>query len=117
MAKKRRKLTKKQQLVRRILRECSETIRAGAGTKSVGQKARKFWTVRGLRSIRKQVNNNVDWEKAKIRVLPTAKKMGKVAAALTGDKLKVIPLWAAEAAAAAVKNDPHCPAGGGGFCP
>jgi hypothetical protein len=117
MAKKKRKLSKKQKLVRRILRECSAKVRVGVGTKSVGQKARKFWTVRGLRSIRKQVNNNVDWEKAKIRVLPTAKKMGKVAAALTGDTLNVIPLWAAKAAAAAVKNDPHCPAGGGGFCP
>ena len=117
MAKKKRILSKKQKLVRRILRECSERVRAGVGTKSVGQKARKYWTVRGLRSIRKQVNSNVDWEQAKKRVLPTAKKMGKVAAALTGDTLNVIPLWAAEAAAVAVKNDPKCPAGAGGFCP
>jgi hypothetical protein len=118
---KKRKLSKKQKLVRLILRECTEKVRQGVGTKSVGQKARKYWTKGGLRSIRKQVNNNVDWEKAKIRVLPTAKKMGKVAAALTGDKFKVIPLWAAKAASEAVKHDPKCPPdpghGRGGFCP
>jgi hypothetical protein len=118
MAKRKRKRSKKQLLVRRILRECSAKVRQGAGTKSVGQKARKYWTVRGLRNIRKQVNNNVDWEQAKKRVLPTAKKMGKVAAALTGE-FHVIPLWAAKAAAVAVKTDPKCPGGPGrgGFCP
>src|SRR3990170_3124145 len=118
---KKRKLSKKQKLVRRILRECSAKVRQGVGAKSVGQKARNYWTRRGLRSIRKQVNNKVDWDKAKIRVLPTAKKMGKVAAALTDDKLHIIPLWAAKAASEAVKHDPKCPptpgVGRGGFCP
>jgi hypothetical protein len=111
----------KRELVKRILRECSEKVAQGARPKTVGEQARKYWTTRGLRSIRKQVNNNVDWEKAKIRVLPTAKKMGKVAAALTGEKLRIIPLWAAKAASEAVKHDPKCPptsgAGRGGFCP
>ena len=107
--------------MRRILRECSEQIRLGIGTKSVGKKARRYWTVGGLRSIRKQVNSNVDWEKAKLRVLPTARKMGKVAAALTGPKFRIIPPWAAKAASEAVKHDPKCPPtpgqGRGGFCP
>ena len=110
-----------EQLVRRILRECSEKVRQGVGTKSVGRKAREYWTRNSLRAIRWQVENGVDWEKAKIRVLPTAKKMGKVAAALTGDKLHIIPLWAAIVASEAVKHDPKCPRGEGlirgGFCP
>jgi hypothetical protein len=117
---KKQKLNEKQELVRRILQECSAKILQGVGAKSVGQQARKYWTRRGTRNIRKQVNNNVDWEKAKIRVLPIAKKMGKVAAALTGDKLTVIPPWAAKAAFEAVKHDPKCPPnpgiGRGGFC-
>lgn len=121
MAKKKaRKLSKKQKLVRRILRECSAKVRQGVGSKSVGKKARNYWTKRGLRSIRKQVNANVNWDLAKKRVLPTATKMGKVAAALTGS-LRIIPLWAAKAASEAVKHDPKCPPTGGpgrgGFCP
>ena len=76
---------------------------------------------RACAAIRKQVNSNVDWEKAKLRVLPTARKMGKVAAALTGPKFRIIPPWAAKAASEAVKHDPKCPPtpgqGRGGFCP
>ncbi len=113
--------SQQQELVRRILRECSAKVEQGARPKKVGEKAKKFWTTRGLRSIRKQVKKKVDWEKAKLRVLPTAKKMGKVAAALTGETLKIIPLWAAKAASEAVKHDPKCPptpgVGRGGFCP
>lgn len=111
----------KRKLVKQILAECSEKVLQGVGSKTVGQKAKKYWTVNGLKSIRKQVNEGVDWEQAKKRVLPTAKKMGKVAAALTGDTLTIIPPWAAKAASEAVKQDPKCPptpgVGRGGFCP
>jgi hypothetical protein len=123
MAKKatKRKHSKKQKLVRKIFRECSAKVRQGVGSKSVGKKARSYWTKRGLKSIRKQVNAGVDWDQAKKRVLPTATKMGKVAAALTGPTLNIIPLWAAKAASEAVKHDPKCPPvtglGLGGFCP
>ena len=111
----------KSKLVKLIFKECSIAVKKGCGNKSVGGDARKLWTKRGLKSIRKQVNGGVDeakWKKAKIRVIPTAKKMGGVARVLAGDR-SIIPKWAAEAAAAAVKNDPKCPTapGTGGFCP
>lgn len=118
---KKRTQKEKNDLVQRILKECTAAVLTGVGTKTVGEKARTHWKTRGLRSIRKQVEKNVDWELAKKRVLPTATKMGKVAAALTGDKLRVIPIWAAKAAAIAVRKDPKCPPNAGvargGFCP
>jgi hypothetical protein len=111
----------KRKLVKQIFRECSEKVRQGVGSKTVGQKARKYWTTNGLKSIRKQVNDGVDWDQAKKRVLPTATKMGRVAAALAGPLLNIIPPWAAKAASEAVKHDPKCPPspgiGRGGFCP
>lgn len=113
------KKTNKSELVKLIFKECSAAVKQGCGPKRVGGDARKLWTRRGLKSIRRQVNGGVDeakWEKAKIRVIPTAKKMGAVAKALTGDR-SIIPEWAAEAAADAVKQDPKCPGGSGGFCP
>lgn len=109
--------SEKKDLVKRILDECTAAILAGVGTKTVGAKARSHWLKGGLKNIKIQVAAKVDWDKARKRVLPTAKKMGRVAAALTGD-LRIIPLWAAEAAAVAVKRDPKCPGSGrGGFCP
>ena len=68
----------KQELVKQILRECSEKV-AQRPPQDGRREGQSYWTTRGLRSIRKQVKRNVDWEKAKLRVLPTAKKMGKVA--------------------------------------
>ena len=121
VAKIRRTAEQKRELVKQILAECTEKVLQGVGNKTVGNQAKKYWRTRGLKSIRKQVNSGVDWEQAKKRVLPTAKKMGKVAAALTGDTLQIVPPWAAKAAAEAVKHDPKCPPsqgfGRGGFCP
>ena len=107
----------KKPTVKSIQAECAVQIRKGLGKRmSVGKKAKNFWTNRSRPKIAAQLAAGVDWNVAKKRVLPTSKKMGKVAAALAFPR-KVVPLWAAEASAAAVKQDPHCPAGGGGFCP
>ena len=121
MGKIKRTPQEKRDLVKQIFEECKKKILDGVGSKTVGNAAKKYWTKNGLKSIRKQVNDGVDWDQAKKRVLPTAKKMGKVAAALTGDVLQIIPPWAAKAASEAVKKDPKCPptpgVGRGGFCP
>jgi hypothetical protein len=121
MGKIKRSPEEKRKLVKQIFKECSAKVLQGVGSKTVGKKAKTYWTVNGLKSIRKQVNDGVDWDQAKKRVLPTAVKMGKVAAALTGPKLQIIPPWAAKAASEAVKHDPKCPptpgVGRGGFCP
>ena len=104
--------------VKEILADFTTAVKAGLGNKTAGKAAKDFWINKATPNIQQQVNNNVDWEAAKKRALPTAKKMGKVAAVLAGER-KVIPLWAAEAASVAVKNDPKCPnnPGRGGFCP
>ena len=109
---------KKSATVESVLAECTKAIKSGLGTKTAGADARKFWLARFTPNIKTQLGLGVDWNQAKKRVLPTAKKMGKVAAVLAGER-KVIPLWAAEAAAVAVRNDPKCPGqpGSGGFCP
>ena len=104
--------------VESVLAECTRAVKKGLGRKKAGYDAAQYWITRSTPKIRKQLKQGVNWELAKKRVLPTATKMGKVAAVLAGDR-NVIPLWAAEAAAVAVKNDPKCPDGGGrgGFCP
>ena len=101
-----------------VLEECTKAVKKGLGQKKAGSAAANFWIARSRPKIKSQLDSGVNWNRAKKRALPTAKKMGKVAAVLAGDR-KVIPLWAAEAAAAAVKNDPKCPGGpgSGGFCP
>ena len=112
-------VTKKEQrkeLIRQILKECAAAVQEGLGSKRVGAKARRFWIARGTRSITRQVNANVNWSAAKKRVLPSAKKMGKLAAVMAGD-LRVIPPWAAEGASLAIRKDRKCPPGRGGFCP
>jgi hypothetical protein len=114
---KKRTAKQNKELVKRILKESTSAVMAGVGTKKVGEKARKFWLTRGLKNIKIQVEAGVDWDKARKRVLPTAKKMGRVASVLTGE-FRIIPPWAAEAASVAVKFDPKCPnVGRGGFCP
>jgi len=123
------KSTKSPASVEEILEECTKAVTRGLGRKRAGRDAANFWINGSRPKIEEQVRNNVDWEKAKKRVLPTAVKMGKVAAALTGE-FAVVPLWAATAATEAVKKDPKCPQepGGagrarargivlGGFCP
>jgi len=102
-----------------VLEECIDAVKKGLGSKRAGAKAKEYWISKASPKIKKQLKK-VKWEQAKKRVLPTAKKMGAVAAALTGDQ-EIVPLWAAEAAADAVKHDPKCPPtpgpGRGGFCP
>jgi hypothetical protein len=110
------KTEQRKELVRQILKECSTAVEDGVGNKTVGAAARRFWVTRGTRSIARQVKRGTNWNQAKKRVLPSAKKMGKLAAVLAGD-LKVIPPWAAEGAAAAIRHDRKCPPGRGGFCP
>ena len=98
-----------------ILKECIKEVKKGLGAKRASAKARKYWIDESRISIAKQLTEGGDWNADKKNVLPTARKMGKVAAALaTG---KIVLLWAAEAAAVAVENDPRClGAGSGGYC-
>ena len=91
----------------KVLDECIDAVQKGLGRKRAGAQAKAHWIGKATPNIKKQLKK-VKWEQAKKRVLPTATKMGGVAAVLTG-KLAVVPLWAAEAAARAVKNDPKCP--------
>ncbi len=110
--------TKPPATVEQILEECTTAVIKGLGRKRAGRKAAEFWISRARPNIEAQVKMGTNWNLAKKRVLPTAVKMGRVAAVLTGD-FKVVPVWAAEAAAVAVKRDPKCPggSGSGGFCP
>ena len=101
-----------------VLEECIAAVKRGLGRKRAGAQAKEFWITRATPNIKRQLKR-VKWEQAKKRALPTAAKMGGVAAVLTG-KLEIVPLWAAKAAAQAVKKDPKCPnpgPGRGGFCP
>jgi hypothetical protein len=99
-----------------ILAECQKQVKSGLGKKRMSLKAREFWTDEYTQSITKQLGApGSDWLKDRKRVLPVAKKLGKVAAALaTG---QIVLLWAAEAASVAVQSDPGCPGvGAGGYC-
>lgn len=102
--------------VQSILAECEKQVKSGLGKKRLSKQARKFWTDEYTASITKQLAApGSNWLSDRKRVLPVAKKLGKVAAALaTG---KIVLLWAADAASVAVKSDPGCPtAGTGGYC-
>jgi hypothetical protein len=102
--------------VESILKECTKEVKKGLGAKRPSADARKYWIDESRVSIAKQLANGGDWNRDKKNVLPTARKMGKVAAALaTG---KIVLKWAAEAAAEAVQKDPRCPGGpgSGGYC-
>ncbi len=115
MAKKTRKKKKPAPTVDSILAECITEVRKGLGTKRASAKARKYWVDKSRVSITNQLTMGGDWNADKKNVLPTAKKMGKVAAALASGK--IVLLWAAEAAGEAVRADPRCPGqGGGGYC-
>jgi hypothetical protein len=116
MAKKTARKKKPAPTVESILKECIKEVKKGLGAKRASAKARKYWIDNSRLSIAAQLTRGGDWNADKKNVLPTAKKMGKVAAALaTG---KIVLLWAAEAAAEAVQADPRCPGGpgGGGYC-
>ncbi len=102
--------------VESILKECIKEVKKGLGAKRPSADARKFWIDKCRVSIATQLSAGGNWEADKKNVLPTARKMGKVAAALaTG---KIVLMWAAAAAADAVQADPRCPGGpgGGGYC-
>lgn len=100
-----------------ILAECTKEVVKGLGRKRASKAAREYWTNESRASIHQKLKDGGIWVKDKKRVLPIARKMGKVAAALATGNL--VLLWAAEAAAEAVQNDPGCPIGGpgqGGYC-
>lgn len=102
--------------VEAILEECIAEVRKGLGRKRPSQDARAYWIDNSRASIATQLKRGGNWKQDRRNVLPTARKMGKVAAALaTG---KIVLLWAAEAAAEAVQRDPRCPGGtgAGGYC-
>jgi hypothetical protein len=115
MAKKARK-KKPAPTVESILAECIKEVKKGLGPKRPTAEARAFWVDASKISIAKALANGGDWNVDRKNVLPTAKKMGKVAAALASGK--IVLLWAAEAAAEAVQNDPRCPGGpgSGAYC-
>jgi hypothetical protein len=99
-----------------ILAECIKEVKKGLGKKRPSPEARKYWIDNCTVSIANQLSKGGDWNSDKKNVLPTAKKMGKVAAALaTG---KIVLFWAAVAAAEAVQQDPRCPGGpgSGAYC-
>src|SRR4029453_183988 len=114
MAKKKKK--KDPPTVDSILKECEKKVKSGLGKKRMTKAARDFWETEYRKSIATQLGTpGADWLKDRKRVLPVAKKLGKVAAALSSKK--TVLLWAAEAASVAVKRDPGCPgAGSGGYC-
>jgi hypothetical protein len=115
MAKK--KTTKKKAepaTVESIMKECEKEVRKGLGSKKLSAGALQYWTTVYAESIDKQLKKGGNWESDKTRVLPVARKLGKVAAALTSKGM--VLKWAAEAAAVAVMADPGCPVGGGGYC-
>jgi len=100
--------------VESILAECTKAVERGVGRKRVSAAARKYWTDKGYASISKQFAKGDTWDNDKKRVLHIAKKMGKVSAVLSDGQ--IVMLWAAQAAGKAIKNDPKCPAGRGGYC-
>ena len=115
MAKKKTKKAKPA-TVASIIKECRAQVMKGLGKKRLSLAALKYWRDGyKVRVGEKLLKSPGEWEKDRRRVLPVAKKLGKVAAALsTGN---IVLLWAAEAAAIAVKSDPGCPAiGSGGYC-
>ena len=107
--------TKKPPTVESILKECTKEVKKGLGVKRASAKARKYWLDNSRASITAAIAAGGVWDTDKKNVLPTARKMGKVAAALsTGN---IVLLWAAEAAAVAVQSDPRCPGvGQGAYC-
>ena len=102
--------------VESIIAECKVQVDKGLGTKRLSPEARAYWQDIYNKSVAKQLAKGDTWEADKVRVLPVAKKLGKVAAVLANGQ--IVLLWAAEAAAEAVRKDPTCPTpgGAGGYC-
>ena len=98
-----------------VMNECRQKVKQGLGGKKLTKAASDYWETNHYTAIKKMIDGGANWDTDKKNVLPVAKKLGKVAKALT-DKGKVL-LWAAEAAHVAVKADPRCPPiGAGGYC-
>ncbi len=117
MAKSKKKKDTDPPTVESVLEECRKKVKSGLGKSRMSRGAREFWEKKYRDSIGKQLGTpGADWLRDRKRVLPIAKKLGKVAAALSTGK--IVLLWAAEAAAVAVKRDPRCPLppGAGGYC-
>jgi hypothetical protein len=107
--------SKKPPTVDDILEECTKEVKKGLGKKRASKDAREYWLAESRASITAALAAGGVWEKDKKNVLPTARKMGKVAAVLANGN--IILLWAAEAAATAVQDDPRCGGGGhGAYC-
>jgi len=100
--------------VESILKECTKAVEQGMGVKRASAAARKHWIDKSRISIGTQFAKGDTWDTDKARVLHIAKKMGKVAAVLSDGQ--IVMIWAAQAAGKAIKNDPKCPAGRGGYC-
>jgi len=101
--------------VEAILEECTKEVKKGLGVKRASKQAREYWLDEARKSVTAALANGGVWDKDKKNVLPTARKMGKVAAVLANGN--IVLLWAAEAAAAAVQDDPRCAgAGQGAYC-
>jgi hypothetical protein len=97
--------------VKSILKECEKACKQGLGKKRLSKAADKEWRTYYRSSIAKALKGKSDWAVDRKNVLPVAKKLGKVAAALSSGQ--IVLRWAAEAAKDAVKQDPGCPGGGG----
>jgi hypothetical protein len=100
-----------------ILAECKAAVEKGLGKKRLSAAAEKNWRTSYKRMISKEIKRRPgEWPNDRRNVLRVAKKLGKVAAALSDGK--IVLMWAAEAAAIAVRADVGCPVsgGGGGYC-
>ena len=87
-----------------ILRECELARLDGLGDKRLTEAARQWWAGLFDRGVRAKLEAGGDWQADRDAVLAAARKMAQVAAALTSQRL--IMVWAAEAAAAALVHDP-----------
>jgi hypothetical protein len=108
-------MAKKPPTVESIMDECRVKMRAGLGKrKRLSKEASDYWETNHEASIRKNLKGGADWLKDRKNTLVVARKLGKVAAALTNGG--IVLKWAAEAAHEAVKRDPTCGTGTGGYC-
>jgi hypothetical protein len=100
--------------VESILAENEKHVRMGAGkNRKISAAAQTFWDSKYRPAIAARLaTRGANWEKEKKHPLRIAKKLGKVAAALSNGR--IIEKWAAEAATVAVKADPLCPGSGSG---
>jgi hypothetical protein len=99
-----------------VLNECQAAFEKGLGhkahlTEAATAKWRKIYRVMIKRALAERPGQ---WDKDKKNVLRVAKKLGKVAAALSEGP--IVLMWAMEAASIAVRADPGCPVAQGRYC-